>query len=109
MLGANDDFIVNGQESKRNVVSRIGWIMALRIFGLFFSIFVVTLFCLFAPFVIGKFCGYVWGFLTGIIAVIVCFYLGRKIFCVPETKIFWFITLAYVVFIAIFELTHLFH
>jgi hypothetical protein len=83
--------------------------MALRIFWLFFSLGLISLFCLFAPFLIGKCCGYIWGFLTGIAAIIVWFYLGRKIFLIPETRIFWFIGLAYVIFIAIFELTRLFH
>jgi hypothetical protein len=100
---------VNSQESNKNGVRRIDWIMALRIFGLFFSIFAVTMLCFFVPFLSGKYYSYIWGFLTGVIAIMAWFYLGRKIFLSPETKIFWFIGLAYVIFIAIFELTRLFY
>jgi hypothetical protein len=101
---------VNNQEPKANVsVRRIGWVMALRIFWLFFSIGVISLFCFFAPFLIGKYCGYVWGVLTGVAAIMAWFYLGRKIFLTPSTQIIWLITFAYVIFIAIFELTRLFH
>jgi hypothetical protein len=97
------------QSGKDVYARRIGWVMGFRIFWLFFSIGVVSLFCLFAPFLIGKYCSYAWGFLAGIISILAWLYLGWKVFLTPSTRLIWLFELAFIVFIAIFELIRLFH
>ncbi len=78
--------------------------MGFRIFWLFLLIGLVLIFCLFAPFIIGRYCGHGWGFSAGMASVLAWLSLARKIALPPITRL---IILAYLVFIVIFELMHL--
>jgi hypothetical protein len=67
----------------------------------------VMAFCLGAPYLLGRNIGYSWGFAAGVVTVLFWICVRRQVGLTPLNDLFWCVFLAYLVFVAGFELLHL--